>query len=134
MTTYASIIVLFCVPLAITVFAKTFMLESAPPEQARVIQSIHQLGVTSPFAAAFSVPLSGDESSEPIRHRYFPQSWGMFGAHVFTALGIDAILALAMIYLLHARYRVSQSGDGSAAPSTLDGPPVESLPTATLVE
>lgn len=134
MTTYATIIAMFCVPLAITVFAKTFMLENAPPDQVQAIQSIHRLGVTSPFAAAFSVPLSAEDAGEPLVSRYFPDSWSMFGAHIFAALGIDAILALAMVYLLHARYRVSQSGDGTVLQVALEKPPAESVPTATLVD
>ncbi|MFC1758407.1 ABC transporter permease [Planctomycetota bacterium] len=133
MTTYAAIIVLFCVPLAVTVFSKEFMLENAPPEKMAVIESIHRIGVTSPFAAAFSVPIDVEQATQQNANRYFPDNWGMFGAHMFAAIGIDVVLSASMIYLLHARFRVSQSGDGTTHRGD-DDTLVDDVPPAELVE
>ena len=108
--------------------------ENAPPEKAAVIRSIHRIGVTSPFAAAFSVPIHVEDSEQQNANRYFPDNWGMFGAHMFAAIGIDVILSASMIYLLHARYRVSQSGDGSNVRGSKKTDPADDLPTAALVE
>jgi hypothetical protein len=58
----------------------------------------------------------------------------MFGAHMFAAIGIDAILTMGMIYLLHARYRVSQSGDGAVTHTPVGPPPGDPVPTASLVD
>ena len=135
MTTYTAIIVLFCVPLAVTVFAKQFMLENAPPEKKAVIASIHRIGVTSPFAAAFSVPIDVEESTQQNVNRYFPDHWGMFWAHLFAALGINVILSGSMIYLLNARYRVSRGGGGSpTASGGGGGTPPDDVPNAALVD
>jgi ABC-type transport system involved in multi-copper enzyme maturation permease subunit len=114
MTTYASIICLFGAPLAVTIFAKTFMIgpgQSSAGEE--VIHGIHVLGVTSPFAAAFSVPLSTDPMTYGTaalmdQDRFFPNSWWMVGAFFATSLILNAGLFSAMIHLFRIRWRVAQ--------------------------
>ena len=109
MTTYVVILVLFCAPLAITVFAKTFV---ADPSGS--LQEIHLTGVTSPFAAAFSVPLQDDSfsmgnSGSRTPNRYFPESWAMWGAYVLTTVALNSLLSFLMVWLFHSRWRVSQA-------------------------
>ncbi|MCA9215503.1 MAG: ABC transporter permease [Planctomycetales bacterium] len=133
MTTYTVIIALFCVPLAVTVFAKQFMTQNAPEQTDAIVQSIHQCGVTSPFAAAFSVPIAVDDIGELDQNRYFPDDWRMVGAYFCAGLGINAVLAGSMIYLLNARYRVSQSGVSPSLNVAGQGEP-EDIPVATVVD
>jgi hypothetical protein len=114
MTTYASIICLFGLPLAVTVFAKTFMLGPGVSESAAsAIGQIHYLGVASPFAAAFSVPLSTDpltygDPAVAAAELYFPGSWPLVGAYLALALLLNASLFTAMIRLFQIRWRVAQ--------------------------
>jgi ABC-type transport system involved in multi-copper enzyme maturation permease subunit len=111
MTTYASISALFGLPLAITVFAKTYMAVGGGEES--IVNRLHFLGVTSPFAAAFSVPLSTDplaygSASILNQERFFPSSWLMVGLYLGTALLINGGLFAVMIHLFRRRWRVAQ--------------------------
>ena len=54
MTTYLAIILLFCAPVAAIFFARTIYGES------NAAQYIEDAGITSPFVAAFAVPLHVD--------------------------------------------------------------------------
>ena len=126
MTTYTIIMVLFCAPLAVTVFAKTFMIDPIQAEndnstRTQIISSIHGFGVVSPFAAAFSVPLTEDELTSGqgpggFNDRYFPDNWLMPFAYVCVSLGLNAKLFGIMIFMLNTRWRVSQSSGGNAPP------------------
>jgi len=115
MTTYAMIIVLFCVPPAVTVFAKTFMTGSSQPASTRrVVNSIEYVGVTSPFAAAFSVPLTLDSMSRDGAmldtsrlDRFFPGNWAIVGLHLAFGALLNVILMLLMIWQLRTRWRVA---------------------------
>jgi hypothetical protein len=61
------------------------------------------LTMTSPFGAAFSVPLSFDMMD--MRDR--PADWQLFGSYVaFTAL-LNGVLLSLMIWLFNTRWRVS---------------------------
>ena len=68
--------------------------------------------MTSPFAAAFSVPLKKDplngSSMDEDTFRLFPSSWTLFGGYLGTTLLLNAILSVLMIWLFNMRWRVSQ--------------------------
>jgi len=100
MTSYLLLIVLFCAPLAVAFFAREFF----PAEVAT--KYIDWLGVGSPFAAAFAVPLNVDLTnvrSEAIDYG----NWPLFGAYAaFTSLLIGLLL-LMMVWLFNVRWRVA---------------------------
>jgi ABC-type transport system involved in multi-copper enzyme maturation permease subunit len=113
MTSYIAILVLFCLPLAVTVFAKTFMVDGQPESTRQIVHSIHHSGITSPFAAAFSVPLSTDPidygNVEQLQQQmYFPDNWGIVAGYVAFSLVLNLGLFLSLIWLLGSRWRVSQ--------------------------
>ncbi len=114
MTTYLLILLLFCAPLAVSFFAHTFFPND--PVTAR----IDSIGLTSPFAAAFSVPLKMDDSraNNPMSG-YAPQTqghffgyqltdWYLFGAYMLFTASLNVVLAGLMVWLFNARWRVSQ--------------------------
>jgi ABC-type transport system involved in multi-copper enzyme maturation permease subunit len=112
MTTYVVIVILFCAPLAVTVFSKTFMID---PNQTTgsPLQLIHWTGVTSPFAAAFSVPLSTDPLAYRVgatiaSDRYFPDQWPLVLAHFAWVLTCNLFLFAIMIRLFQVRWRIAQ--------------------------
>jgi ABC-type transport system involved in multi-copper enzyme maturation permease subunit len=112
MTTYATIICLFALPLAVTVFAKTFMTSGQPAGAADVVSQIHYVGLTSPFAAAFSVPLKTDtmeyrDLAVPM-NEYFPNSWKFVAMYFAVVLLGNAAVFWAMIHLFRVRWRVAQ--------------------------
>src|SRR4030095_728514 len=74
MAAYLVIIVLFCSPLAINFFAQTFY----PNHEAT--RAAAELSFTSPFAAAFSVPLDVGAVSEggPAQSQAIPKNWVLF--------------------------------------------------------
>ncbi len=81
MTTYLVLTMVFCAPLAVNFFAKTFF----PATPASEITA--NVGLVSPFAAAFSLPLAtdrfdsnfGGRSSEPPQ---VEKDWVLFGYYV----------------------------------------------------
>ena len=123
MTSYLIILVLFCVPLSLTFFVKTFvdpvpMADDGAGNPAAVARPegsvgtwIHRVGVTSPFAAAFSVPLKTDPldtgRGDP-GPSLFPQSWGMVAGFFAWSLCMIGVLSLLMVWLFNTRWRVSQ--------------------------
>jgi ABC-type transport system involved in multi-copper enzyme maturation permease subunit len=129
MTTYLVIIVLFCLPVAITVFFKTFRAPSAtqsvpdePQEANRLIDYIHWTGVTSPFATAFSLPLTYDfdpllVGRNPAGATYFPRDARMFPVYLIASATLNAAVFGTMIWLLNRRWRVSHG--------RVDAPPNE---------
>jgi ABC-type transport system involved in multi-copper enzyme maturation permease subunit len=115
MTTYAAIIVLFCAPLAATVFAKSFLSGNEQSTATRgAVQSIEYVGVSSPFAAAFSVPLStdplvfGGASDRVDSDRFFPSNWRLVGLYFAFTAAMLGVLGAAMVWLLRTRWRVAQ--------------------------
>jgi len=95
---YLVIITLFTVPLAIRFFATEFF--STHP----ATPYVEWVGISSPFAAAFAVPLDMalTRTNEPV-----PGNWLLFGAYcVFTA-GLNALLLSLMIWLFNVRWRVA---------------------------
>jgi ABC-type transport system involved in multi-copper enzyme maturation permease subunit len=98
MTTYLVIVLLFAAPLAVNFFATTFFPDAA---LTRVVEA---LGIVSPLAAAFNVPL----------HFNMPDigdvlgSWPMFTSYVgFTILFNSGLLG-TMIWLFNVRWRVAE--------------------------
>ena len=109
MTTYVLIILLFCAPLAVTVFIKTFQTNAV----ASAPNDIQRMAVTSPFAAAFSVPLEVDEFADldrqPESLRYFPPSWNMWATYMGSAVLLNGFLLSGMLWLFRTRWRVAQN-------------------------
>jgi ABC-type transport system involved in multi-copper enzyme maturation permease subunit len=112
MTTYAAIICLFIVPLAVTAFAKTFMVgRESSPVAAGMLAEIQYVGLTSPFAAAFSVPLNTDPleyRDVPPPDRLFPNSWKFVAGYFGVVLVGNVGVFWAMIRLFQVRWRVAQ--------------------------
>jgi ABC-type transport system involved in multi-copper enzyme maturation permease subunit len=98
MTTYLIIIVLFCLPLATRFFAETFF----PKADATSI--VHSVSASSPFAAAFAVPLKFDTNDMPDREADWPLYFSYLG---FTSALLVGLL-LTMIWLFNTRWRVAE--------------------------
>lgn len=124
MTSYLVILILFCVPLSLTFFVKTFV-DPAPiaPDDAPTSQLvlerpegsvgnwIHTVGISSPFAAAFSVPLKSDPLTTGRRDTgpaLFPESWPMVAGYFLWSFCLIGLLSLLMVWLFNTRWRVSQ--------------------------
>ena len=114
MSTYLLIMTLFCSPLAFGFFAERFF----PDHEATA--SVKALGLASPFAVAFEVPLVVEDSMDESRSAQIPQGtkaalmgfslegWSMFAAYLtFTTL-MNGLLVVTMIWLFGSRWRVSQ--------------------------
>jgi ABC-type transport system involved in multi-copper enzyme maturation permease subunit len=102
MTTYSLIILLFCAPLAAIFFAETFY-----PDQ-KVAQYVAGASLTSPFVAAFAVPLTIDlDLEEEDEQKQENENWlALAGYAAFTVLLNGSLLA-AMIWLFRTRWRVA---------------------------
>ncbi len=114
--TYMLLLVLFLVPLASDYFAQSFF----PSE--RTTQWIHWSTVASPYAAAHQFPLFVDDISDSMttwrQASYSDEGalWGytfrdlqhFLGYLTFTIL-FNAVVFLVMIWMFHARWRVSAS-------------------------
>lgn len=120
MTTYLIIVVLFTLPMAGRFFAETFFrppvavseegdldkpseADEEEPVETPATRVARALTMTSPFGAAFSVPLSFDMMDMKDR----PADWQLFGSYVaFTAV-LNGVLLSLMIWLFNTRWRVS---------------------------
>lgn len=103
MTTYLIIILMFCVPLAADYFANQFFPGSS------VTPYMRWVGVSSPFAAAFSAPLNMDSVvGEVIRS---DRGWPEYLGYVAFTVGMNLLLFVVMIWRFNSRWRVS--GDGT---------------------
>ena len=103
MTTYLVIILLFAAPLAVNYFAQNFFRDR---EAARWIEDA---GFTSPFAAAFAVPLDIGASPAAVTSSGADGigNWPLFAAYVAFCLGLNGGLLLTMIWLFNTRWRVA---------------------------
>jgi ABC-type transport system involved in multi-copper enzyme maturation permease subunit len=101
MITYLLIIVLFCLPLAAAFFGDTFF----PTHPATEV--IKMVGVTSPFAAAFHVPLDVEVTIRNEPQENIVYGWLMFAAYVVVNLGLNAVLLASMMWLFNVRWRVA---------------------------
>jgi ABC-type transport system involved in multi-copper enzyme maturation permease subunit len=111
MTSYLVLVLLFCVPLAVSFFTATFY-----PDQ--VDQAWNQLlGIGSPFATTFSIPLKVesfdtaglppprsalDDGTAPVA------SWHLFFAYLAAFVVLMGGIFVAMIRLFEMRWRVAQ--------------------------
>jgi ABC-type transport system involved in multi-copper enzyme maturation permease subunit len=97
MTSYFIVVVLFTAPVAITLFAQAFY-----PGQ-NITAMLKQLSFTSPFSAAFALPLDLQMQGT----QAIPADWPLWFSFVGFYIGLDIVLALGMIWLFHTRWRVS---------------------------
>jgi ABC-type transport system involved in multi-copper enzyme maturation permease subunit len=94
---YLVLVTLFAAPLAASFFAQTFFPEAASAAVAAAT------AITSPFAAAFSLPLDFDMPNETARVANWSLASGYFG---FTMV-YDLALLAGVAWLLNVRWRVS---------------------------
>jgi hypothetical protein len=97
MTSYLVIALLFAAPLAVTYFANTFFYDT------RVAQLIANVAFTSPFAAAFQLPI---DLMMPGSDRVYA-NWAFFGAFVGFYAMLDGGLLWAMGWLFNVRWRMA---------------------------
>jgi hypothetical protein len=98
MATYLLLVILFCAPLAVRFFADAFFPQSA------AYGAVRWSGITSPFAAAFAVPLTFGNPDVADRIADWPLYFGYLGFSTFLVL----CLLGAMTWLFHARWRVAE--------------------------
>ncbi len=101
-TTYLLIIVLFCVPLAVTVFAQSFLSGEL------LLRNVQVMGVTSPFSAAFQVPLKVDLPAGAVGQPHVG-NWWVFGGYVAFSLAMTAVLLTTMVSMFNTRWRVAEA-------------------------
>lgn len=104
MTTYLTIIVLFCAPLAANFFAGSFFPDAPITEQLKLT------GLTSPFSAAFAVPLDvGVTSTETSKATEIQAigNWPLVGYYALFTLGMNGLLLVTMMWLFNTRWRVA---------------------------
>jgi hypothetical protein len=124
MSTYFTIIVLFCVPVAVNFFTDTFyqdkVMEQALKANAGAAdvasrlpwtpqRMVKSFGFTSPFTTAFSVPLEMTTLDERSETRVSPNTWHLFAAYCASTAALNGGLLLVMIWLFNTRWRVSQA-------------------------
>ena len=97
MASYLVLIVMFCLPVAMTFFAESFFPNSEATPVVRLAE------ITSPFAAAFSTPFDGD-TTDTNRVGDWTR---VAGYALFTGLLNLSLLGL-MVWLFNSRWRVSQ--------------------------
>jgi ABC-type transport system involved in multi-copper enzyme maturation permease subunit len=102
MTTYLLIIVLFCLPLALTAFAQTL------GGDATLVRNARAFGVTSPLAAAFSVPMDVDFAGGIVLDAA-PPSWATFTGYVVFSVFMTVTLLSTMVWMFNTRWRVAES-------------------------
>lgn len=116
MATYVLILVLYLVPLAANFFAENYFPNSRAAEWTRAAS------VTSPFAAAFNIPIYMDDlASDSVGwDRPGPNETGTlfgyrlselrhFGGYVLFTIVFDTIVFGVMIWMFNTRWRVSTS-------------------------
>lgn len=99
MVTYLVIVILFCTPLAAQFFTGIFFPDSLATDVTDL------LGVASPFAAAFDIPLYNIVATEIDEES--TGTWLTFSLFTVFAIGLDALLLGVMIWLFNRRWRVS---------------------------
>jgi ABC-type transport system involved in multi-copper enzyme maturation permease subunit len=97
MTAYALIIVLFTAPVAMRTFAEVFYKDHWATEL------VKRLSFTSPFTAAFSLPLDLQTQEATA----IVADWPLWWSFVLFYVVLDAVLVAAMIWLFRVRWRVS---------------------------
>jgi ABC-type transport system involved in multi-copper enzyme maturation permease subunit len=102
MTTYLLIIVLFCVPLAVSAFAQTLS------DDPQLVRNVQAFGVTSPFSAAFLVPMKVDLPAGGV-DLLASSSWSIFTGFVVFSVAMTSILLATMVWMFNTRWRVAES-------------------------
>ncbi len=98
MTTYLIIVTLFCLPLALRFFAETYF-PTAPATSV-----IRASGMTSPFAAAFSLPLySTTEHAGALA-----TTWNPFFSYLAFSATLNLALLAGIMWLFNTRWRVAE--------------------------
>jgi ABC-type transport system involved in multi-copper enzyme maturation permease subunit len=101
MTTYLLLVLLFCAPVAASSFAHAFY-----PDHPTT-RHVETAGITSPFLAAFRVPLKTDLSVDEQLNAPRVETWRALGGYLaFSLVFIGALLAM-MIRLFQVRWRVA---------------------------
>ncbi len=101
MTTYLIIILLFCAPVAAIFFAQTFYTDH------EAVQYMEAFGLTSPFVAAFAVPLITDMPSVELLEPAQQGNWWLLAGYTgFTTLLGTSLLA-TMIWRFKSRWRIA---------------------------
>jgi len=93
MTTYLVLMVLYAVPLAAKFFAVTVLGQQA------VVATIDQYTFTSPFAAAYALPLTLSENT-------LRANWPVFFGYLAFTVMVNLTLLWAMLWLFNVRWRV----------------------------
>jgi len=98
-STYLIIGAMFLAPVAVTFFAETFFQGTGGASLA------DKLGVLSPFAAAFALPLEVNSESGPIS--ISTPNVPIFFGYVGWSIVYNGLLLLAMIRLFEVRWRIA---------------------------
>jgi hypothetical protein len=93
MTTYLVLMLLYAVPLAAKFFAVTVLGQQA------VVATIDQYTFTSPFAAAYALPLTLGETT-------LRANWPVFFGYLAFTVMVNLTLLWAMLWLFNVRWRV----------------------------
>ena len=115
MVTYTVILTLYVAPLAMSFFGNNYF------PNAQGTRIVNNLTVTSPFAAAFNVPIYMDEfgdanlmkwqrapSSEPYQFFGYPlRDLKHFSGYVLFTVCFNTLLLFMMIWMFNSRWRVS---------------------------
>ena len=115
MATYTIILLLYVVPLAASFFGNTYF------PKTKGTDIVNTITVTSPFAAAFNVPIYMEDYSntdggwQPAQVGQ-PQFFGYplkdiehFGGYVVFTILLNCVLFGMMIWMFNSRWRVSTS-------------------------
>jgi ABC-type transport system involved in multi-copper enzyme maturation permease subunit len=97
MTAYLVVVLLFLAPVAVSEFAEVFY----PTHPAATL--VKQLSFSSPFIAAFSLPLDLDIQDATA----IPANWPLWTSFVIFYTALDVALAAGMIWLFGVRWRVA---------------------------
>ena len=103
-TSYALIIGLFGAPVAAKFFANTFFVNTA------AIKVVNAASALSPFAATFALPLNIERGESGNLAAAKIQAAGelpLFLGHVGWTLAYNLVLLGVIVWLFHARWRVS---------------------------
>ena len=109
MGAYVIILILFMAPLAVSFFAKTFF-----PDRPST-RYVDFAGITSPFSAAFNVPVDMDDDDRTEARpalgaagaRTVLDRWLMFLAYLVFSIMLCSGLLVMMIWMFQTRWRVS---------------------------
>jgi hypothetical protein len=107
MSAYLVIILMFCAPLAVGFFANTFYRDHP------ATLAVQELSFTSPFSAAFSIPLdvgaipTGTVATDPVH----PRTWMLYLCYLAFSALLNLGLLGTMMWLFRNRWRVAGLGN-----------------------